>query len=139
MNDRDQESAIVAAALALPRALAAGVHGEELRSLFTDDIVSVEHPNAISPHGSTSDLAGMIAGSVAGAALLSRQEYDIRDVREIGDLVVFRYVWTGVVGVDRGPFRAGQELSAQVAAFATISDGRISRFETYDCYRPFTA
>jgi ketosteroid isomerase-like protein len=42
-----------------------------------------------------------------------------------------------VIDADRGPFRRGQQLIAQVAAFATITDGRISRFETYDCYEPF--
>jgi ketosteroid isomerase-like protein len=42
-----------------------------------------------------------------------------------------------VIGADRRPFRAGQELVAHVATFATISGGRISRFETFDCYEPF--
>ena len=51
--------------------------------------------------------------------------------------MIFRYIWTGVVGVDRGPFTAGQEIVAHIAAFATIADGRIAGFETYDCYEPF--
>ena len=34
-------------------------------------------------------------------------------------------------------FTAGQQLVAHIAAFATIADGRIARFETYDCYEPF--
>ena len=48
-----------------------------------------------------------------------------------------RYTWTGVIAVDRGQFRRGQELTAHVAAFANISTGRIAHFETYDCYEPF--
>ena len=51
--------------------------------------------------------------------------------------MIFRYTWTGVVGAHRGPFTAGQEIVAHIAAFATIADGRIAGFETYDCYEPF--
>ncbi len=131
------ESPNVSAALALPRALGAGLHGEAIRHLYTDDATSTEHPNPIAPRGATYSVAELVAGSDAGAALLSSQRYDIRDVREIGDLVIFRYTWTGVVGVERGPFAAGQEIVAHIAAFATITAGRISRFETYDCYEPF--
>jgi ketosteroid isomerase-like protein len=131
------ESSNVAAALALPRALEAGGHGDELRQLYAKTVVSIEHPNPISPRGSIADLDHIVAASTAGAALLSSQRYAIRDVREVGDLVIFRYTWTGVIAEDRGPFRSGQRLTAHVAAFATITDGRISHFETYDCYEPF--
>ena len=41
------------------------------------------------------------------------------------------------MGAHRGPFTAGQEIVAHIAAFATIADGRIAGFETYDCYEPF--
>jgi len=131
------ESPNVAAALALPRALERGVRGEELREFYTSDATSTEHPNLIAPHGATHDVGQLVAASEAGAALLSSQRYAIRDVHECADLVIFRYTWTGVVGADRGPFTAGQEIIAHIAAFATISGGRISRFETYDCYEPF--
>ena len=137
MTSAPHESANVAAALALPRALEQGVHGEVLRSLYTPDAISIEYPNAVSPHGGTHGVDHIIAASDAGATLMRSQRYDIRDVVEVGDLVIFRYVWTGVVGVDRGAFTAGQEIVAHIAAFATISDGRIARFETYDCYEPF--
>lgn len=137
LDSMSAESSKVAAALALPRALEAGVHGDALRHLYAETVVSIEHPNLISPRGSASDLDQIVAASTAGAALLASQRYDIRDVREVGDLVIFRYTWTGVIAEDRGPFRSGQELTARVAAFATITEGRISHFETYDCYEPF--
>jgi ketosteroid isomerase-like protein len=131
------ESANVAAALALPRALERGMHGEALRSLFTPDAISIEHPNPIAPHGGTHDVDHIVAASDAGAALMQSQRYEIRDVVESGQEVIFRYVWTGIVGVDRGPFSNGQKIVAHIAAFAAIADGRIARFETYDCYEPF--
>ena len=64
------ESANVAAALALPRALERGVHGEALRSLYTPDATSTEHPNPIATHGATHDVEQIVAASAAGAALL---------------------------------------------------------------------
>jgi ketosteroid isomerase-like protein len=137
MTSTPAESANVAAALALPRALERGVHGEALRAFYTPDAISIEHPNAIAPNGGRYDLDHVVAASDAGAALMQSQRYDIRDVVEAGDLVIFRYLWTGTVGVDRGPFTAGQQIVAHIAAFATITDGRISHFETYDCYEPF--
>jgi ketosteroid isomerase-like protein len=136
MTSAPHESPTVAAALALPRALERGVHGEALRSLYTPDAISIEHPNPVAPNGGTADVDHIIAASDAGAALLQSQRYDIRHVVESGDLVIFRYIWTGMVGVDRGPFNAGQKIVAHIAAFATIADGRIARFETYDCYEP---
>jgi hypothetical protein len=117
--------------------LEAGIHGDALRNLYAETVVAIEHPNPVSPRGSVSDLDHIVAASTAGAALLSSQRYAIRDVREVGDLVIFRYTWTGVIAETRGPFRRGQELTAQVAAFATFTEGRISHFETYDCYEPF--
>ena len=139
MTSTPAESANVAAALALPRALERGVHGEALRAFYTPDAISIEHPNPIAPNGGSYDLDHIVAASDAGAALMQSQRYDIRDVVEVGEEVIFRYVWTGIVGVDRGPFSSGQKLVAHIAAFATIADGRIARFETYDCYEPFVS
>ena len=129
----------MAAALALPRALERGVHGEALRSLYTPDAISIEHPSLVAPQGGTHDVDHIVAASDAGAALMQSQRYDIREVVEAGEEVILRYVWTGIVGVDRGPFHIGQKLVAHIAAFATIADGRIARFETYDCYEPFVS
>ena len=68
MDPNAGESANVAAALALPRALEAGVYGDALRDLYAEAVISVEHPNAISPRGSSSDLDHIVAASKAGAA-----------------------------------------------------------------------
>ena len=41
-----------------------------------------------------------------------------------------------MLAVELGPWPAGTRLSARVAQFVTVVDGRISRLETYDCYDP---
>lgn len=48
-----------------------------------------------------------------------------------------RSTWTGEIATDAGPFRAGQQLTAHVAQFIDVRDGRIASIETYDCYEPF--
>lgn len=122
--------------LALHRALERGDAGDVLRPLFTDDVIVREHPNAIRPKGGTDDLEGVIAGSAAGAALLAEQHYGVRELVEHGDEVTARLTWTATVAKDAGPFRSGDVLTAHVAQFARIRDGRIASLETFDCYEP---
>lgn len=124
-------------ARALHSALESGRHGSQIEALFTPDAVTTEHPNAISPQGRTIELHDILAGSAAGAALLAHQHYDVHDAFATGDLAVLRLTWTGVIAADRGPFRAGQELTAHIAQFVRVQDGRIASIETYDCYEPF--
>lgn len=132
----DTRETPVAIARRLHTALEAGRHGEELRHLFTDDAITLEHPNLIKPAGATSDLAQMLSASTAGAGLLSSQRYEVRDALGSGDLAVLRVRWTGVIARDIGPFREGQRLTAHIAQFVRTREGRIVSIETYDCYEP---
>ena len=120
----------------LHQAIESGEHGDALAHHFTEDAVTVEHPNLMSPTGGQHDLRAMLAGSERGAALLSSQEYDVHEIQEVGDVVIARLTWIGTVAVDAGPLTAGQKLVAHIAQFATIRSGRIARIETFDCYEP---
>lgn len=115
----------------------AGRHGDQLAALMTDDVRTIERPNALVPAGRVSDRSAMLAASSAGAALLRRQRYDVRTIVAHDDTVTSRLTWTGVVGRDAGPFVAGQSLTAHIAQFVRVRDGRIAEIETYDCYEPF--
>jgi ketosteroid isomerase-like protein len=125
--------------LALHRAIEEGEHGDALARHFTDDAVTVEHPNLMSPTGGQHDLRSMLAGSERGAALLSSQEYRVQEIQEVEDVVIARLTWIGTVAADVGPLTGGQKLRAHIAQFATIRDGRIARLETFDCYEPIPA
>jgi ketosteroid isomerase-like protein len=124
-------------ARALHAALEAGKHGLELRQLFTDDCTTLEHPNLIKPRGGSADLDHMLAASSAGADLLAKQNYGVRSAIEHGDMAILRLVWTGVIARAAGPFRAGQVLTAHIAQFIRVRDGKVASIETYDCYEPF--
>ncbi|MGY1687009.1 nuclear transport factor 2 family protein [Geodermatophilus sp. SYSU D00867] len=109
---------------------------DDLRPLLDARLRVVEHPNAVTPHGATRDLAGTLAGFRAGKALLGEQSFEVHEVLTSGDRAAVRATWRGTVGVDAGPYRAGEELLAHVAALLTVRDGRVVDHETFDCYEP---
>lgn len=122
---------------ALHRALEAGKTGDELRTLFTEDAKTTEHPNLVKPRGAVSTLAQMLTNSEAGAKLLAKQSYEVKHEIEQGNLVICRLTWTGVLAKTVGPFQEGQILRAHIAQFIEVRDGRIASIETFDCYEPF--
>lgn len=126
------------AARALHLALESGLHGDALRPYFTADATVFEHPNAIKPKGAKGSIENMIAESTRGAGLLSTQTYAVREAIEHADLAILRLTWTGIIARDLGPFRAGQVLTAHIAQFIRVRDGRVASIETFDCYEPFT-
>ena len=127
------------AARALHAALEAGVHGDALRAYFTEDASVVEHPNLLKPRGGNANLERALAASTQGAGLLSKQTYVVRDAVEHRDLAILRVTWTGILARDLGPCRAGQGLTAHIAQFIRVRDGRVASIETFDCYEPLSA
>lgn len=110
---------------------------DDLRPLLADDLRVTEHPNRLVPQGAVRDRAGTLAGFRAGKGLLSVQTFDVHEVLVNGPRAAVRATWRGVVGVDAGPFRAGQELVAHVAGLLTVRGGAVVEHETFDCYEPF--
>lgn len=125
------------AARALHQALEAGVNGEALRGLFSEDAGTIEQPNLLKPRGANLSLEQMISNSIIGAGLLAQQRYELVEAFEQGDVAILKLVWTGDIARDVGTFRAGQQLRAYIAQFVTTRHGRIAKIETYDCYEPF--
>jgi ketosteroid isomerase-like protein len=123
----------------LHKFLERGLHGDALGEFFTPNAVLVEYPNLVTPKGATRNPSEAAAGSKSGAELLAWQRYELRDAFQQGDTVIARVTWTAEIARDRGPFRAGQRLTAHLAQFITVREGRITRLETYDCYEPFPA
>lgn len=109
---------------------------ESLRAMLAPDVRVTEHPNVITARGATRDLDATIAGFRAGKGLLLSQDFDVHEVLTSGERAAVRATWRGVVGVDAGPFHAGQELVAHVAALLTVRDGLVVEHETFDCYEP---
>lgn len=118
-------------------ALSAGAGPEDLEPFFAADFIQEEFPNRLLPNGTTRDLASMKQARARGKALLSAEHFEIIDALSSGDRVAMEIIWTGTVGVDAGPFVAGQELRARFAIFLEFRDGRIVRQRNYDCFDPW--
>jgi len=95
-----------------------------------------EHPNAISPRGAVRDRDAVLAGFLAGKALLETQTIDVHELLVSGDRVAVRATWRGTIGEGADALAPGAELVAHIAAWLTVVDGRITEHETFDCYEP---
>ena len=134
MPMRDAASTVTAFYTAIEQ----GRHGDQLGEYLAEDATTIERPNVLVPAGRVSDRAAKLAASAAGASLLTVQRYEVHSLREIEDTVAVRLTWRGTVAAEAGPFHAGQELTAHIAQFVKVRDGRIVEIETYDCYEPFS-
>jgi ketosteroid isomerase-like protein len=109
----------------------------DLAALLDPDLQVIEHPNALIPTGAARDRAATLAGFRAGKALLAEQDFVIHQAIATADTVAVRATWSGMVARTAGGFITGTRLTAHVASFLTVRDGRILRHETFDCYEPF--
>jgi ketosteroid isomerase-like protein len=110
---------------------------DDLRSVLSPDVVVVEHPNALVRSGARRNLAETLDGFRRGKLVLSEQRFDVHEVLTDGDVAAARATWRGVIGIDAGPFRAGQALIAHVAAIIRVRRGLVIEHETFDCYEHF--
>jgi ketosteroid isomerase-like protein len=114
-----------------------GSSESDLRAVLHPDVVFVEHPSPMAPHGRSHGLAGMLADFVSGTSLLVEQDIEVLSLLADGDRVAVQSMWTGVFRHDVGALAAGTRLTAHMAGFLTVRDGLVVRHETYDCYEPF--
>jgi ketosteroid isomerase-like protein len=89
-----------------------------------------ELPNAINREGTERDVPQARAAFARGRGMLASQTYDVHQVIEAGDTIAARATWHGTLAA------TGQELTAHIATFTQVRDGRIFRHATYDCYEP---
>jgi hypothetical protein len=130
----DQQALVIE----LMQALESGVHGEELRRFFDDDVEQVEYPSLVDPRVGHRGLDGMIAASELGAGMLASQRYDVSRWIEDGETVVCQAEWHAELAKDAGALRRGQLLHTYSVLIFTFRDEKIIRQEAYDCYEPFS-
>ena len=68
--------------------------------------------------------------------MMANQRYEVSDIRDAGDDVVVRALWTGVTRQELPGLPAGTTMRAHIASFWELRDDRIWRVTTYDCYEP---
>ncbi len=102
---------------------------DKLAAIVHPDVRFSEMPNLINPEGTERDREAALAGFAKGRELLSAQSYDVIERVGDGDTIAARVTW-------RGTLKSGQELTAHIATFTQVRDGKIFRHATYDCYEP---
>src|SRR4051812_14484219 len=112
-------------------AAAAAFDQDALARVLHPEAQISEMPNAINRGGTERDVPAAREAFARGKGLLSEQSYDIHEVLESGDRIAARATWRGTLAA------SGQELTAHIATFSEVRDGRIFRHATYDCYEAF--
>ncbi|WNS46286.1 hypothetical protein [Paenibacillus sp. MMS20-IR301] len=101
------------------------------------EIEQTEFPNALTPQLTVSDRELLFKRMPGGRKLLSSQKYDIQHTYEAGNTLIAEVVWSAVVAVDAGAFKAGQELKAYFCCVFEFKDNLIHRQRNYDCFERF--
>jgi ketosteroid isomerase-like protein len=101
-----------------------------LARILHPDVLITERPNPINPQGRVGDRAAALAALRRAKDVLAEHRFEIHGHVVDGDRVATKATWHGTLA-------DGRALTAHVAAFLQIRDGRIYRHETYDCYEAF--
>jgi ketosteroid isomerase-like protein len=112
-------------------AAAAAFDEEALAAVVHPDVRISEMPNAINKDGTERDRAAALAAFRRGREIVAEQSYDVHEVLVAGDTIAARATW-------RGRLADGPQLTAHIATFTEVRDGRIYRHATYDCYEPLS-
>jgi ketosteroid isomerase-like protein len=110
---------------------------DDVRALFTDDIVQVEHPNRLKPNGDRRGAAQMAADGRRGVQILQRQTYEVLSAVAQGDRVALEVKWTGVLAIPLGELKPGDAMTCWSGIFLDFRDGLIVGQRNHDCFAPF--
>lgn len=111
---------------------------DRVGKVLRDDVVHVEHPNALIPQGLTRDKATMLLGLASGRKTLSSQRYALTNVVVDGHVIAFEADWTGVLAVPLKDKKPGDQMTAKFAVFLTLDGaGLVKTWNNYDCFAPF--
>jgi ketosteroid isomerase-like protein len=109
---------------------------EALKSVLDQSLIWREMPNLFAPSGRVSDYPTALASFGKGREYLPKQTYTIGQAIASEDTVALEIRWAGEVVKSIGAFSAGSRLSAQIAIFLRIRDGKIVSQTDYPCYDP---
>ena len=111
---------------------------DALFAMYHPDAVQIEWPNQLKPKGDRRTIAGLKADFERGKGLLQSQAYDITTLVCTDDTAAVEAVWTGTLAVAIGKLAPGEVMTAHIATFFTLKDGKITSQRNYDCFEAFT-
>lgn len=111
---------------------------DRVGAVLSDDVVHVEHPNALLPSGLRRDKATMLKSLASGRKTLSQQTYTLTSVVVDGDVIAFEADWEGTLAIPLKDKKPGDKMTANFAVFLKLDDGgKVKTWNNYDCFQPF--
>jgi ketosteroid isomerase-like protein len=132
-----EETANLDAIRSLYAGIANGPNPALLESLCDPGVIQEEFPNRLLPHGIRRDLPAMREAAAKGRALMASQTFELLTSVAMGAHVAVEGLWTGTVGTDIGPFKAGMTLRTRFAQIFEFRNGKIVGIRNYDCFDPW--
>ena len=112
-------------------AAAAEFDDEALARVMHPEARFSEMPNAINRDGTERDRGGARRRSPAAGRCSRSRPTTSTSASIAGDTIAAR------ASPGAGTLQSGQELTAHIATFTQVRDGKIFRHATYDCYESF--
>lgn|SRR5690606_4082457 len=110
----------------------------DLDAFYHPEVEQVEYPNAITKAMATRTLSDLKEASEKGSKILTKEEYEIKNLISAGDTVVLECIWKGTLAILLGNIPAGGQMKAYFAQIFEFKDGKIYRQRNYDCFEPFS-
>ena len=95
------------------------------------DVVQTNLPNALSPRLSKRGRDEMLTEVREAGYFLSSRRVEVERLIASESEVAVEGVWVGVLKVEMGPLKEGDELRAYLALFFTLRDGQIASEKTH--------
>lgn len=118
-------------------AIERAVPTSELEKFLHPDIYQYEFPSRLNPNGRGRHLQEMLADFEKGKSLISNQAYKIISLVSDGDRVCAETEWVGVLAIQIGSLKAGDQMKANFGVFFELRDEKIIKQNNYDCIHPW--
>lgn len=110
----------------------------ELENFYHPNSKQIEFPNALTKVCTTRTLQELKEASEKGSKVLTKEEYEVKNLISISDTVVLECVWRGTLAIPIGNIEAGGQLKAYFAQIFEFKEGKIYRQRNYDCFESFS-
>ncbi len=111
---------------------------DELERFYHPESQQIEFPNALTKQCTTRNLQELKEASEKGSKVLTKEEYEVKNLISTNDTVVLECLWRGTLAIPIGNIKAGGQMKAHFAQIFEFKDGKIFRQRNYDCFEAFS-
>ena len=86
----------------------------EFEQVLHPEVRQIEYPNLLNRKGQQSDFEDFLKRSEQGKKMLRKQTYNITNQIGTDDQMIVEAEWKGVMAIDAGSLKSGQELKVRL-------------------------